>query len=172
MTIETHNPIDTAAAVRMLVEAVPNPEAGLPDDVFYYISRTTPLINVDLLVKDSRGRTLLAWRDDPYAGTGWHIPGGIIRFKEEIETRIRKVSLAELGTLVDYDAAPLAINELIHRDRDLRAHFISLLYACRLPDDFIPDNRGRSPGDAGYLQWHTSCPDNLIQFHGIYRKYL
>ena len=173
MTDPGENMSDTVTdAVQILVDAVPDPNTGLPDEIFYYISRTTPFINVDLLIKDAQGRTLLAWRDDEHAGTGWHVPGGIIRFKETIEERIRQVSLREIGTLVDFDPQPLAVNEMIHHDRDLRGHFISLLYSCRLDGAFVPDNRGRKPTDAGYLAWHDSCPENLIVFHRIYSQYL
>jgi hypothetical protein len=79
-------------AISVLVKRVPDPSRGLPEEIFYYISRTTPLINVDLLIKDEKGRTLLSWRDDAYAGKGWHVPGGIVRFKESLETRIRRVA--------------------------------------------------------------------------------
>jgi colanic acid biosynthesis protein WcaH len=161
-----------ADAVQTLVDAVPDPNTGLPDEVFYYISRTTPFINVDLLIKDAAGRTLLAWRDDVHAGTGWHIPGGIIRFKETIAERIRKVSLREVGTLVDYDPEPLAINEMIHYDRDLRGHFISLLYNCRLDASFALENKGLQAHEAGYLAWHNHFPDNMIPFHNVYRKFI
>lgn len=161
-----------ANAVQTLVDAVPDPTAGLPDEIFYYISRTTPLINVDLLIKDAAGRTLLAWRDDVHAGTGWHIPGGIVRFKESIDERIRQVALREVGIMVDFDHDPLAINEMIHRDRELRGHFISLLYNCRLAAAFVPENRGLMPGDAGYLAWHDAYPENMIAYHRVYRKYI
>ena len=57
-------------AIALLDEQVPNPSMGLPDELFHYISRTTPLVNVDLLIKDENGRTLLSWRDDQYAGKG------------------------------------------------------------------------------------------------------
>ena len=161
-----------ADAVQTLVDAVPDPNKGLPDEVFYYISRTTPFINVDLLIKDEAGRTLLAWRDDVHAGTGWHIPGGIIRFKESIAERIRQVSLREVGTMVDYDPNPLSINEMIHHDRDLRAHFISLLYNCRLGASFTPENKGLQSHQAGYLAWHDHFPENMIPFHNVYRKFI
>jgi len=161
-----------AKAIGTLVDAVPNPNAGLPEPIFYYISRTTPLINVDLLVKDQAGRTLLAWRNDPHAGTGWHIPGGIIRFKETIAERIHQVALKEIGVPVDYEATPMAINEMIHHDRDLRGHFISLLFNCHLDASFVPYNTGRTINDAGYLQWHATCPDNMIIYHDVYKKYI
>src|SRR5208283_5853271 len=101
------------ASIATLVEAVPEPSLGLPDSVFYYISRTTPLVNVDLLIKDEKGRTLLSWRNDQYAGMGWHIPGGIVRFKETLETRVQKVAEAEIGTAVQFNPTPIALHQII-----------------------------------------------------------
>lgn len=164
--------MNITASIAALVTAVPDPSLGLPDDVFYYVSRTTPLVNVDLLIKDENGRTLLSWRNDPYSGLGWHIPGGIVRFKETLETRVEKVAEAEIGRSVRFDPSPIALHQSIHHERDIRGHFISLLYKCFLPGAFSPSNTGLSPQDAGYLAWHDGCPVNLLQVHEIYRKYI
>ncbi len=163
--------MDLKEAVAILDEAVPNPNAGLPDDVFYFVSRMTPLINVDLLIKDSRGRVLLSWRDDEYTPTGWHIPGGIIRFKETMGERVQKVAHREIGIDVSFDPIPIAINEMIQWKQASRSHFISLLINCRVPDDFEPDNKGRTHTDPGYLLWHQAVPVNLIDCHGVYARY-
>ncbi len=159
-----------AEAIAVLDQHVTDPSQGLPDEVFYYISRTTPLVNVDLLIKDENGRTLLAWRDDQYAGQGWHIPGGILRFKEKLETRVQKVAEREIGQKIDFDPVPLALNQLSHPDRNTRGHFISILYKCFLSSTFVPANEGLTPADAGYLKWHECCPENLITYHEIYKK--
>ena len=157
-------------AVDFLSTQVPNPNAGLPNEIFCYASSITPLINVDLLINDERGRTLLSWRNDKYAGTGWHVPGGIIRFQETFESRLLKVAMSEIGIKVDYDKTPIAINELIHPEQKTRGHFISLLYQCYLSDNYIPENNGLLEGDAGFLAWHRGCPGNLITYHEIYRE--
>jgi colanic acid biosynthesis protein WcaH len=116
---------------------------------------------------------LLSWRDDPHSGKGWHIPGGIIRFKETIEERINEVAKIEIGTPVKlFKSEPIAINEIFNRKREIRSHFISLLYSCSLPGDFVPKNKGLSKFDAGYLMWHKTCPDDLLKLHEIYRKFL
>ena len=159
-------------AISFLSREVPNPSEGLPDELFCYISRTTPLVNVDLLIKDETGRTRLAWRDDIYAGKGWHIPGGIVRFKERLETRIEKVAESEIGSSISFDSVPVALNQLIHTERDVRSHFISILYRCFLSSEFIPGNKGLTDRDRGYLMWHDSCPDNLLAYHEIYRSYI
>jgi ADP-ribose pyrophosphatase YjhB (NUDIX family) len=159
-------------AISVLVKRVPDPSRGLPEEIFYYISRTTPLINVDLLIKDEKGRTLLSWRDDAYAGKGWHVPGGIVRFKESLETRIRRVAEGEIGTSMTFDPRPMAINQIIHPSRGIRSHFISLLFKCFLPGGFTPENKGLCPSQRGFLQWHSGCPENLIRVHEIYRSYI
>lgn len=159
-------------AIAFLDKSVPDSKAGLPDDVFYYISRTTPMVNIDLLIKDENGRTLLSWRDDQYAGKGWHIPGGIVRFKETLETRIKKVAESEIGAKVECDLNPIAINQIFNEECDIRGHFISILYKCSLLSTFIPENKGLKENDPGFLKWHNVCPDDLLKFHEIYRKYL
>lgn len=159
-------------AINFLDHHIQNPSDGLPDDVFYFISRTTPLVNVDLLIQDERNRTLLAWRDDEYAGTGWHVPGGIVRFKETFEARIRKVAETEIGATVSYDLMPLAVNQLIHHHHQDRGHFVSILYKCFLAETFYPENSGLDQSDAGYIMWHDTCPNDLIVYHEIYRPYI
>ncbi len=165
--------MNTADAIAFLDAQVQDPTLGLPDAVFYYISRMTPLVNVDLLIRDDRGRTLLSWRDDQYSGKGWHVPGGVVRFRETLETRIKKVAESEIGTNnIIFEATPMAINQCIHYERNIRSHFISILYACFLPSTFSPDNKDLSSQDAGYLKWHETCPDDLLGFHEMYRKYM
>ena len=114
-----------------------------------------------------------SWRDDPYAGKGWHIPGGVIRFKETIKERIDEVARIEIGTFIDSSSQePVAINEIFDHEREVRSHFISLLYRCSLAVGFIPKNKGILRFDPGYLMWHKTCPRDLVNLHEIYRKYL
>jgi ADP-ribose pyrophosphatase YjhB (NUDIX family) len=157
--------------IEYLDKCAPDPKRGLPDEIFYFVSRMTPLINVDLLIKDEKGRSLLAWRDDQYAGKGWHLPGGIIRFKETIKKRLEKVAETEIGVKVKFESGPIAINEIIIRPKT-RGHFISFLYKCHLSGNYIPENKGLKETDAGYLKWHAACPNNLLKLQNIYKKFL
>jgi len=159
-------------AIQVLTDHVPKPETGLPDEVFDYISQTTPLVNVDLLIKDENERTLLAWRDDPYCGQGWHVPGGIVRLKESLQDRVIKVAENEIGTTVTFEPVPMAIHQFIHPERAVRSHFISILFKCFLPGKYVPENKGLTPRKPGYLMWHERCPHELLKFHEIYRSYI
>jgi colanic acid biosynthesis protein WcaH len=158
-------------AIAAIENSVDNARDGLPQDVFELVSRLVPMVNVDLLIKDEQNRTLLAWRDDIYAGTGWHIPGGIIRFKEDPLTRLQKVAQAEIGCTLEYDDQPIALTPIICR-HETRGHFFSLLYQCYLPSSFQPDNHTRLKTDPGYLAWHSQCPDNLVKCHDMYRDFI
>jgi len=159
-------------AIKNLENHIANPKDGLPEEVFLFVSRIIPMVNVDLLIKDENKRTLLAWRNDEFCGTGWHIPGGIIRYKEKIETRIQKVAEVEIGAIVKFNPIPISYNEIIINEQKTRGHFISMLFNCFLSEKYIPHNIGINSNDAGYLAWHKSCPDNLIKLHEIYRNYI
>ncbi|MEA3641487.1 MAG: NUDIX domain-containing protein [Lamprobacter sp.] len=160
-------------AITVLEKAVSDPGRGLPEPIFYYISRTTPMINVDLLVTDPQRGILLAWRDDKHAGIGWHLPGGIIRYRETINQRIHAVALQEIGSPVSCAPGPIAVNQIFadppKRDR---AHFISLLYRCEISSNYRIDNGGRAPTVPGYLAWHNRCPDDLLTLQEIYRPHI
>jgi ADP-ribose pyrophosphatase YjhB (NUDIX family) len=163
--------------IKEIESQIKNPSKGLPDDIFYFVGRLTPYINVDLLVKNDLGETLLSWRDEALfnneVGCGWHIPGGIIRFQEEISERIREVALHELRAKLSYHSAqPISVNQVIdHKAKD-RSHFISLLYECRLEDNYKINNENINECDVGFLKWHMGVPKNLLPNHYIYKKYL
>jgi len=158
--------------INLLESLIKNPSDGLPEDIFLFISRITPLINVDLLIKNEKGQTLLTWRDDGYHGPGWHIPGGIIRYKEKTSDRINAVAKKELGSKVSFKKNPLAINEVIC-SRKTRGHFISLLYECKLINSLDENLKFKQEKlKPGQWAWHSKCPDNIISIHEMYRKFI
>lgn len=117
------------------------------EELFLFVSSLVPIVNVDLLVYNSKGNFLLTRRKDTHCGIGWHVPGGCIRFKETIDTRIRMVAKTELGlTQFTYDKEPVKVFEIFNKEyrkinnQDERAHFITLVFKCYAPDDFEPCN--------------------------------
>ena len=150
---------------------IDNPRNGLPEELFLFATEITPMVNVDLLVRDDEGRILLAWRDDDIYGTGWHVPGGIIRLKESFLERIQKTAELELGCNVIAGETPLEIVPIICPEMQVRGHFISFVYECKLPNDYCINNGNRSRHERGYLEWHKRFPDDMLEVHGFYKKY-
>lgn len=144
---------------------------GLPEELFLFVTEITPMINVDLLIRDITGRILLSWRDDRFYGQGWHVPGGIIRLKESFEERIQRTALSEIGTRVIHNENPSEIIPIIVKKMKKRGHFITLVYECRLPEKFEILNERRKEHDVGYLKWFDKFPDDMLSVHYVYKKY-
>ena len=63
-----------------------NAKEGLGTDLYEAVSRLTPSISVEAVIKNSdASKTLLIWRNDKMYGPGWHLPGGVLRFKETLK---------------------------------------------------------------------------------------
>lgn len=151
---------------------VGEPAGWLPEGYFLFLSRFMPVVNVDLLIQDERGRTLLTWRQDEFYGAGWHVPGGIVCYKETAEDRIRATARRELGADVAFDAEPMAVEQSIDPHRRERGHFISLVYRCRLmgpPDPGLKYVAGEPRRDQ--WAWHKACPPDLIAAQASYRRF-
>ena len=155
------------------------PESGLGEELFLFVSSLAPMVNVDLLVYNKDGQFLLTKRNDPHCGVGWHVPGGCIRFKETLDSRIRKVAKSELG-LVDftYEKEPIKVFEIFsteerHIDnQDERAHFITIVYKCYATDGFEPCNGDKTESDVGYAKWFDKIPDDFLSIQSCYRDLL
>lgn len=159
--------------LKKIKEIISDPRDGLPEVLFYFASSITAMVNVDLLIKNKNNQTLLIWRDDKYYGPGWHIPGGIIRFKETFSSRVHKVAESELGMTVTHTKKPITIKELFAKNRDVRGHFITFLYECR-PESEPDINRkykGGEPKD-GQWSWHDKSPINIIKQHASYEEFI
>lgn len=166
------NTILTEQLAEKLLDLVDDRRQGLPTPVFRLVSQLTPMINVDLLIRDAAGRTLLTWRADDFYGPGWHVPGGIIRFKENIATRIAKVADTELGCAVESLPQPLTMREIMAPHREIRGHFISLLYLCTLKTQPSAILQSGDTPQNGQWRWHDNSPIDLIPQHEDYRPYI
>lgn len=163
------NPQEIRNRLNDVMRTIPDPRIGLSDEVLNFVYRITPMINVDLLIKDRDGSTLLSWRDDQY-GSGWHIPGGIVRYRETLENRISEVARIELGTAVKAEPQPCDIAQFPNGPR---GHFISLLYQCKLTYPIAPELifRGGQP-KRDMIKWFKGAPDDLLPVHRRYETWL
>lgn len=146
---------------------------GIGEDLFLAVSQLVPCLNVELLVKSiDRKSTLLTWRADQYYGPGWHVPGGVVRFKEKLEERVHKVAIRELDRELATVNGPIGFHEMFNVNRNVRGHFVSFVFEVTLKQP--PDEKMRAydyPID-GMWRWFDHCPDNLIPNQKQLRIYL
>lgn len=150
-------------------------EHGLGTELFHFSSTLAPVVNVDLLITDENNRVLLSWREDDYTESGWHVPGSCIRFQETLEEAIQRCARTELGAEVEFAPEPIRVYEFHwnkHRptiaDQRERAHFITLVYACHLPGDYVLDKHNKTEGQVGFLRWFDDMPEDILPIQKCY----
>ena len=148
-----------------------NPEEGLTTPLFLFATSLVPMPNIDLFVLNEQGQLLLAWRDDPVYGKGWHIPGGCLRIRETLGERIRKTAETELGVPVRYEREPIVIREgILRKERPwlenqlVRSHHISFMYAAAEDGKHIETVTEQTDGyQRGCLRWFNEVPADLLE---------
>jgi colanic acid biosynthesis protein WcaH len=73
----------------------------LDDKEFFQVVTNAPLVSIDLIVKDERGRVLLGLRRNKPAQGFWFVPGGRVFKDERIEQALKRIGLEELGFPLD-----------------------------------------------------------------------
>ena len=140
--------------------------AELPPALFRFVTEICATSNVDLLVQDDEQRVMLAWREDAF-GAGWHVPGSIIRHREEIAHRIEACAADEFGCDLDVAERPVALVQIF----DDRGHSVSLCHTAALRG--TPGQRVVQEGDTpqpGSLRWFDELPGSFYPSHLVYRS--
>ncbi len=85
---------------------------------------------------------------------------------------MKKVGEQELSSVIRSIKGPLEVNEIMNPSRDVRGHFLSLLYIVELDSypaiDLYNSNEEIKPGT---LRWFAQAPNDLLKQHKIYESY-
>lgn len=100
---------------------------------FTHVIANTPLISIDLVVKNPQGEFLLGWRNNRPAKNHWFVPGGRIQKNERLEDAFLRLTQDELGL-------PVAMHEA--RWKGLYEHFY---------DDFVFTDESTQPVTTHYV---------------------
>ncbi|WP_441546131.1 GDP-mannose mannosyl hydrolase [Citrobacter freundii] len=101
----------------------------LAPELFRTIVEHTPLISIDLIIRNNEGQTLLGQRLNRPAQGYWFVPGGRIFKDESFVEAFRRITLQELGVQLNFDdAVLLGIYEHLYNDNffgtDFSTHYI------------------------------------------------
>lgn len=112
----------------------------LEKNVFQTIIASTPLVSIDLIVRDRDGRVLLGKRNNRPAQGYWFVPGGRIHKGESISQAFRRLVFAELGVEMDFSEA--RFNGLYDHfysdsvfDASISTHYVVNAFEVVLSDD-------------------------------------
>ncbi len=105
----------------------------LEAEPFATIVKHTPLVSIDLIVRDASGRILLGMRANRPAQDFWFVPGGRINKNETIEAAFTRLVKVELGTFQSINEAHfLGVYQHFYDDNfsgtDFSTHYVVLAY--------------------------------------------
>ncbi len=108
-------------------------QKSLDHETFAHIVEYTPLIAIDLIIKDSDGRVLLGRRVNAPAKDSWFVPGGRIYKNETISEAFSRIFLSETGDeLLIEDARFLGVYEHFYKNsfsyENISTHYVVLGY--------------------------------------------
>ncbi len=106
---------------------------SLDSETFAHIVEHTPLIAIDLIIKDSKGRVLLGRRVNAPAKDYWFVPGGRIYKNETISEAFSRIFFTETGSKLLIDNAKfIGVYEHFYEDsfydENISTHYVVLGY--------------------------------------------
>ncbi len=111
--------------------------AFLPPAIFGVVVRHTPLVSIDLLVRDAQGRLLVGQRRHQPARGTWFVPGGRIDKDERLADAFIRLTKEELGSAFSLEEGRfVGVFEHFYPDNALEepgygTHYVVLAYQLR-----------------------------------------
>ncbi|QDM28201.1 NUDIX domain-containing protein [Tardiphaga sp. vice352] len=130
------------------LEVMPTP---LSDEQFRPIVRYSPLISIDLLIRDELRYLLLGMRNNEPARGTYFVPGGCIRKDETIATAFARIASEEIALDLSVEQARFAgiFEQMYPANRfsepGYGTHYVALAYQVTLPGQptLTPDSQHR-----------------------------
>lgn len=141
---------------------------------FLQVITNTPLVSIDLIVKDERGRVLLGLRKNKPAQGFWFVPGGRIFKDEHIEQAFARIGQEELGFVLDTSELKfLGMYEHLYEDNVFGEDGISTHYIVLGVEVIKPVTFEQLPGGQ-HSTWRFWEIDELMrdgEVHGNTKGY-
>ena len=115
----------------------------LSQERFLAVVASTPLVSIDLVVRNSEGGILVGLRCNEPAKGSWFVPGGCIRKGETLPDAFKRISEIELGDAQELNDARLigAYTHLYDTNfagvDGIKTHYVVLAYKLESPIDLL-----------------------------------
>lgn len=112
----------------------------LEEQTFKTVVENTPLVSIDLIIRNSNGQILLGKRKNRPAKGLWFVPGGRIRKNESFCSAFLRLTKTELGSYIELSQSNfLGYYEHFYDDNfssvDFSTHYVVLAFEAQLTLD-------------------------------------
>ena len=110
----------------------------LSGDDFIDVVKRTPLVSIDLIIKNNLNQVLLGLRNNEPAKGFWFVPGGRILKNELISEAFERITEEELGTSLAYrDSIFLGVFEHLYKEnfaqkQGFGTHYVVLAHEIKV----------------------------------------
>lgn len=109
---------------------------------FLNVIAKTPLVSIDLIIKNHIGQILLGKRSNPPAQNYWFVPGGRIRKNETFDQAFTRLTLQELGQSFSLkESSFLSPYQHFYEesvfDESISTHYVVLAYQLTVNEDLL-----------------------------------
>ena len=142
----------------------------LSDEEFAEVIKNTPLVSIDLIVKNGRGEILLGRRKNNPAKDFWFVPGGRICKDETLSQAFKRIAKNELNIDIDISDAKL-LGPFDHKYKENKfgksefgTHYVALAYkvAIDIPLQFSEDSQ--------HVDFKWLSVENLIKDENVHEN--
>lgn len=113
------------------------------------VIKKTPLVAIDLIIKNNLNEVLLGLRNNEPAKNFWFVPGGRILIRERISDSFQRIVREELGTNLSFnDATFLGVFEHFYEENfanesGVGTHYVVLAYEVNIngPLNELPNDQ-------------------------------
>ena len=147
----------------------------LPADTFRTVVASTPLVSIDLLVRNLQGELLLGERLNRPAQGSWFAPGGRILKNETLDAAFARLTQEELGLAFGRDQGRLlGVYEHFYDDSVFGeapdTHYVVIAYALQLGEQH--NLQPPSVQHGRYRWWPIELMRDEPRIHSNTRAYL
>ncbi len=117
--------------------------AKLNYDELIQVVKNTPLVSIDLIVKNSHSEILVGLRKNEPAKDYWFVPGGRILKNERIAQAFERIAKEELGINIAYEQAKfLGVFEHFYKNNfaqkeDFTTHYVVLAHQMNISENLL-----------------------------------
>lgn len=147
----------------------------LPAETFKTVVASTPLVSIDLLVRNAQGELLLGERLNRPAQGSWFAPGGRILKNETLDAAFQRLTGVELGQVFNREQGRLlGVYEHFYDDSVFGdapdTHYVVIAYALQL--DAGQELQPPAEQHGRYRWWSLAQMQNETSIHRNTRDYL